>query len=238
MDSPKPFLTSTLPWIAPVLPTALPLVATPAIRLKLDDTSRLLVTMTGKPLVWSGVTAWEPLHRLSRKEADTCLDKPARNGFSGVRAVAIARLDGREGTQRWMGRRGLSRISHGVAPICQQDGRAGVMSKTAHVLRALDAATVGRVSSSEVIPEGKVPPAAIGEGMAFTAGGGGGKDAVKAFKPGGRENHPDSNLVLEPRRAMPEVPSITLPLGDGNGASLLHDLARTPSARGTPSSIQ
>ena len=123
-------------------------------------------------------------------------------------AYVIA-LDTQTGRERWKGRRGLSRISHGVPAIwTAPDGSAQLVSEAGDVVQGFDLATGERLWSSQVLGEGKAPSVVFGEGLVFTAGGWGGKETIKAFRLGGRGNLGESNLVWEQRRGMPKVPSM------------------------------
>jgi outer membrane protein assembly factor BamB len=48
----------------------------------------------------------------------------------------------------------------------------------------------------------------LGDGLAFTAGGWGGKESIKAFRLGGAGELKESNLVWEQKKGMPKVPSM------------------------------
>jgi outer membrane protein assembly factor BamB len=48
----------------------------------------------------------------------------------------------------------------------------------------------------------------LGDGIAFTAGGWGGKESIKAFRLGGSGELKESNLVWEQKKGMPKVPSM------------------------------
>jgi outer membrane protein assembly factor BamB len=118
-------------------------------------------------------------------------------------------LDAKTGVLRWKTGRGLSRISHGVPAIWKApDGRAQVVSEAGDVLQGFDAKTGERLWSSEVIGEGKVPSVVLGAGLAFTSGGWGGKETIKAFKLGGSGELKETNLVWEQRKGMPKIPSM------------------------------
>jgi outer membrane protein assembly factor BamB len=96
-------------------------------------------------------------------------------------------LDTRTGKERWRGKRGLSRISHGAPAVwTATDGREEVVSEAGDVVQGFDAASGERVWTSEVIGEGKVPSVVIGDGLVFTAGGWGGRESIKAFRLGGK----------------------------------------------------
>lgn len=121
----------------------------------------------------------------------------------------VLALDAKTGKQRWQAKRGLSRISHGVPTIWQApDGRAQIVSEAGDVLQGFDPKTGERLWTSEVIGEGKVPSVVIGAGLAFTSGGWGGKESIKAFRLGGAGDLKEANLVWEQRKGMPKVPSM------------------------------
>jgi outer membrane protein assembly factor BamB len=121
----------------------------------------------------------------------------------------VVALDAKTGQERWKAGRGLSRISHGTPAIwTTPDGRAQVVSEAGDVLQGFDLKTGARLWSSEVIGEGKVPSVVIGEGLAFTSGGWGGKESIKAFRLGGAGELKETNLVWEQKKGMPKVPSM------------------------------
>ena len=120
----------------------------------------------------------------------------------------VLALDTRTGQQRWKGKRGLSRISHGVPAVWEHDGTAEIVSEAGDVLQGFDALTGERLWTSEVIGEGKVPSVVIGEGMAFTSGGWGGKETIKAFRLGLRGDLKETQLVWEQKSGMPKIPSM------------------------------
>ncbi len=121
----------------------------------------------------------------------------------------LVALDTKTGQERWKGRRGSSRISHGVPAVwTAPDGNVQVVSEAGDVVQGFDAQTGERLWSSQVIGEGKVPSTVIGDGLVFTAGGWGGKETIKAFKLGGQGDLKESNLVWEQKKGMPKVPSM------------------------------
>ena len=121
----------------------------------------------------------------------------------------VLALDARTGQERWKGRRGLSRISHGVPALwTAPDGRVQVVSEAGDVVQGFDAQTGQRVWSSRVAGEGKVPSTVIGEGLVFTAGGWGGRESIKAFRLDGRGDLGETNRVWEQKKGMPKVPSM------------------------------
>jgi outer membrane protein assembly factor BamB len=117
----------------------------------------------------------------------------------------IIALDTASGKQRWKAKRGLSRISHGVPAVW----KGQLISEAGDVLQGFDLKSGERLWSSTVTGEGKVPSMVLGDGLAFTAGGWGGKETIKAFKlDGGSGELKETNLVWEQRKGMPKVPSM------------------------------
>ena len=120
----------------------------------------------------------------------------------------VLALDAKTGKERWLGHRGLSRISHGVPGIWEHDGQTEVVSEAGDVVQGFDAQTGQRLWSSEVIGEGKVPSVVLGEGLVFTSGGWGGKETIKAFRLGGKGDLKETNLVWEQKKGQPKIPSL------------------------------
>jgi len=120
----------------------------------------------------------------------------------------VLALDARTGKERWKGKRGLSRISHGTPVIWEHDGKSQVVTEAGDVVQGFDLKTGQRLWSSLVAGEGKVPSTVIGDGLVFTSGGWGGKETIKAFKLGGQGDLQESNLVWEQKKGMPKVPSM------------------------------
>lgn len=120
----------------------------------------------------------------------------------------VLALDAKTGRERWQGKRGLSRISHGMPAIWEHDGKSEVVSEAGDVVQGFDAATGERLWSNEVIGEGKVPSTVLGDGLVFTAGGWSGKDTIKAFHLGGKGELKETQLVWEQKKNMPRIPSL------------------------------
>ena len=120
----------------------------------------------------------------------------------------VVALDTNSGRQRWKTSRGLSRIAHGTPCVWDHGGRAELISEAGDVLQAFDIESGDLLWVSKVIGEGKVPSTIIGDGLVFTAGGWGGRESIKAFKPTGHGELGESNLVWEQRRGMPKIPSM------------------------------
>lgn len=121
----------------------------------------------------------------------------------------VLALDAATGKQRWRSGRGLSRIAHGTPALwTDTDGRWQVISEAGDVLQGFDCKTGERLWTSEVIGEGKVPSVVLGDGLAFTSGGWGGRESIKAFRLSGSGIAKAPDMVWEHRRGMPKVPSL------------------------------
>ena len=125
------------------------------------------------------------------------------------RRLSRAAAKKRTGKEHWKARRGLSRISHCAPTIWSApDGQVEVVSEAGDVVQGFDIRTGGRLWSSQVIGEGKVPSTVSGGGLVFTAGGWSGRESIKAFKLGGHGDLGTNNLVWEQKGIMPKVPSM------------------------------
>jgi outer membrane protein assembly factor BamB len=117
-------------------------------------------------------------------------------------------LDKNTGQLRWKTGRGLSRISHVVPNIwLDPSGPAQVISSAGDVVQGFMAKTGERVWSSENKGESPVPAMVLGDGLAFTAAGWGGRQSIKAFRLGGKGELAESNLAWEQSKGMPHIPS-------------------------------
>jgi len=122
--------------------------------------------------------------------------------------ASLIALDKRSGKLRWKASRGRSRIAHVVPSIWNApDGRAQVISGAGDVVQGFDAKSGELVWTSSNIGEGVVPSIVLGDGLAYTASGWGGRESIKAFRLGGKGDLGESNLVWEQRKAMPHIPS-------------------------------
>jgi outer membrane protein assembly factor BamB len=121
----------------------------------------------------------------------------------------VMALDKATGKLRWKAPRGSSRIAHVVPNIwTAPDGRVQVISGAGDVVQAFDARTGERLWTSKNIGEGVVPSIVLGDGVAFTASGWGGRESIKAFRLGGRGELKETNLVWEQKKGTPKVPSM------------------------------
>jgi outer membrane protein assembly factor BamB len=115
-------------------------------------------------------------------------------------------LDSSTGKVRWKTGRGWSRIAH-VTPNLWEGPPLQVVSGAGDVVQGFDAATGALLWTSRNVGEGVVPSIVLGEGLAFTASGWGGRESVKAFRLGVSGDQAEANLVWEQRKGMPRVPS-------------------------------
>ncbi len=120
----------------------------------------------------------------------------------------VLALEASTGRERWKGKRGLSRISHGAPCIWDNNGQAQVVSEAGDVVQGFDLKSGERLWTSEVLGEGKVPSSLLGDGVVFTAGGWGGKESIKAFKLGGKGDLGETNLLWEQKKGMPKLASM------------------------------
>lgn len=81
------------------------------------------------------------------------------------------------------------------------------ISGAGDVVQGFDAKSGERIWTSKNIGEGVVPSIVLGEGMAFSASGWGGRESIKAFRLDGKGDLGESNLIWEQRKAMPRIPS-------------------------------
>jgi outer membrane protein assembly factor BamB len=117
-------------------------------------------------------------------------------------------LDTRTGQLRWKGARGSSRIAHVVPNLwTAPDGLVEIISGAGDVVQGFDPKTGKLRWTSKNIGEGVVPSIVVGDGLAFTASGWGGRESIKAFRLGGQGDLGEANLVWEQRKGMSHIPS-------------------------------
>jgi outer membrane protein assembly factor BamB len=120
----------------------------------------------------------------------------------------ILAIDTRSAKLSWEAKRGLSRIAHVVPNIwVAPDGHAELVSGAGDVVQGFDLGTGERLWSSKNIGEGVVPSIVIGDGVAFTASGWGGRESTKAFRLGGKGDLGESNLLWEQKKGASKIPS-------------------------------
>jgi outer membrane protein assembly factor BamB len=120
----------------------------------------------------------------------------------------ILALDTHSGKIRWEAKRGMSRIAHVVPNIwTAPDGHTELVSGAGDVVQGFDIRTGERLWSSKNIGEGVVPSIVIGDGVAFTASGWGGRESIKAFRLGGKGDLGEENLVWEQKKGASKIPS-------------------------------
>jgi hypothetical protein len=62
--------------------------------LKISTDGKYIQTQNDEPFFWLGGTAWELIHRLTKKEIDLYLTDRAQKGFTVIQTVILAELDG------------------------------------------------------------------------------------------------------------------------------------------------
>jgi outer membrane protein assembly factor BamB len=150
---------------------------------------------------------WEGLLIMARDGSGDGKDEKAGWQVPWDKSFVLA-LDSKSGELRWKASRGLSRIAH-VCPNVwtAPDGRVQVISGAGDVVQGFDARTGERIWTSKNVGEGVVPSIVLGEGLAFTASGFGGRESIKAFRLGGKGDLGESNIAWEQRKGMPKIPS-------------------------------
>jgi outer membrane protein assembly factor BamB len=120
----------------------------------------------------------------------------------------VMALDTGTGKVRWKTGRGLSRIAHVTPNLWREPGgRTQLISGAGDVVQGFDARTGERLWTSTNIGEGVVPSIVLGDGLAFTCCGWGGRESTKAFRLGGHGDLEETNIAWEQPRAMPRIPS-------------------------------
>ena len=120
----------------------------------------------------------------------------------------VLALDTKTGQLRWKTGRVASRIAH-VCPNLwtAPDGHVEVVSGAGDVVQGFEVKTGKLLWTSKNIGEGVVPSIVLGDGLAFTASGWGGRESIKAFRLGSQGDLGESNLAWEQRKGMPRIPS-------------------------------
>jgi outer membrane protein assembly factor BamB len=155
----------------------------------------------------TSLVLWEDLLIMARDGSHPPPDTGPGWHTAWDQAFLVA-LDKRSGQVRWKASRGMSRIAHVVPNIWSApDGQAQVISGAGDVVQGFDAKTGDRLWTAKNIGEGVVPSIVLGDGLAFTASGWGGRESIKAFKLGVRGDVGDSSLAWEQRKNLPRVPS-------------------------------
>jgi outer membrane protein assembly factor BamB len=150
---------------------------------------------------------WEDLLIMARDGSSETEPKKAGWQIPWDRSFVMA-LDAKTGRLRWKTGRIASRIAH-VCPNLwtAPDGHMEVISGAGDVLQGFEAKTGTLLWTSRNAGEGVVPSIVLGEGLAFTASGWGGRESIKAFRLGGRGDLGETQLAWEQRKGMPRIPS-------------------------------
>lgn len=120
----------------------------------------------------------------------------------------ILALDKSTGKLVWEAKRGMSRIAHVVPNIwTAPDGHQELISGAGDVVQGFELKSGERLWTSKNIGEGVVPSIVLGDGVAFTASGWGGRESIKAFRLGGHGDLGESNLVWEQHKGASKIPS-------------------------------
>jgi outer membrane protein assembly factor BamB len=150
---------------------------------------------------------WQDLLIMARDGSGEPPDTGAGWHTAWDRARILA-LDKGTGMIRWEGKRGLSRLAHVVPNVwTAPDGHQELVSGAGDTVQGFDPKTGESLWSSRNIGEGVVPSIVLGNGLVFTASGWGGRESIKAFRPGDRGDLGEKNLVWEQRKGASKVPS-------------------------------
>lgn len=118
-------------------------------------------------------------------------------------AVVVA-FDTADGTIRWKGQRGPSRVGH-VTPILINDG-AAIVSAGGDKVQAFDTESGKRIWSIYSQGEGVTPSPVLGEGIIFTSSGFE-EPTIRAIRLGGRGDVTKTHIAWEQKRGVPVLAS-------------------------------
>ncbi|MBI2948634.1 MAG: PQQ-binding-like beta-propeller repeat protein [Verrucomicrobia bacterium] len=150
---------------------------------------------------------WEDLLIMARDASSEGEDKKVGWQIPWEKSFVVA-LDKNTGAVRWKTGRGMSRIGHVVPNIWRDpSGRAQIISGAGDVVQGFDARSGELIWTSENKGEGVVPSIVLGDGVAFTACGWGGRESIRTFRLGGQGDLKETNLAWEQRKAVPKIPS-------------------------------
>ena len=154
------------------------------------------------PLLWNGriIMARDGTKEATGDEEKIGWQTPWDQSF-------LLALHTESGKLAWKTSRGLSRVGHVTPNLHIQGDQCQVISGAGDVVQSFDAMTGKLLWSSRNEGEGVVPSIVLGDGMAFTASGWGGKETAKAFRLTGQGEQGESNLVWEQKQGMPHISS-------------------------------
>ena len=134
----------------------------------------------------------------SREDQATGWKKPWQN------AVVLA-LDTKDGSVRWKGKRGESRVGH-VTPILVSDGTQ-LVSAGGDKVQGFDVKTGERIWSIYSQGEGVTPSPVVGDGLLFTSSGFE-APTLRAIKLGGKGNVTESHIAWEQTKGVSALASL------------------------------
>jgi len=150
---------------------------------------------------------WKDLLIMTRDGSGRPPDTGAgwHTAWDQARILALEISSGKTG---WQANRGPSRIAHVVPNIwVAPGGHAELISGAGDVVQGFDLTTGERLWTSRNIGEGVVPSIVLGDNIAFTGSGWGGRESTKAFRLGGHGDLGESNLVWEQKKGSSKIPS-------------------------------
>jgi len=118
--------------------------------------------------------------------------------------AVILSLDAAEGSVRWKGRRGESRVGH-VTPILINDGTQ-IVSAGGDRVQGFNARTGKRIWSIYSQGEGVTPSPVVGDGLIFTSSGFE-APTIRAIRLGGKGDITKTHIAWEQRKGVPALAS-------------------------------
>lgn len=119
--------------------------------------------------------------------------------------AVILSLDTRDGSVRWKGRRGESRVGH-VTPILAGDG-PHLVSAGGDRVQGFDLHSGKRLWSVYSQGEGVTPSPVLGNGLIFTSSGFE-APTIRAIRPGGTGDVTDTHIAWEQKKGVPALASL------------------------------
>ena len=120
----------------------------------------------------------------------------------------VVALDVATGKERWVGRRGKSRISHMTPIVVDVGGTPQLISPAGDVVQGFDLKTGERIWSVYSQGEGVTPSPVVGDGLVFTSSGFE-AETIRAIKldPKAEGDVTKTHIAWEQKRAVPTRPS-------------------------------
>lgn len=139
-----------------------------------------------------------PFDGSSREEQKVGWKEPWQN-------AVILSLDAKDGSVRWKGKRGDSRVGH-VTPILIDDGRQ-LVSAGGDRVQGFDTLSGERIWSVYSQGEGVTPSPVVGDGLIFTSSGFE-APTLRAIKTGGKGDVTKTHIAWEQTKGVSALPSI------------------------------